>query len=169
MLNFTSYDSEGPDYPLPRAHPRVAWVVPVNMSKLGASLQAITETVPQATTLRLCHRFHDSPLSKLPQELLDQVINQVQQAARVDCSPGWYQDSVCWQGTCHPEDHYAVYGKEVEKLWREIFIDQQQHGIDEAKLKDKTRAEKAEMVSEWLTGNMDEDQHEGSFSLHYDA
>jgi hypothetical protein len=137
ILNFTSFDSDGPDYPLPRAHPRVAWVIPVDMSELGASLQAITETMPQATTLRLCHRFRDSPLSKLPQELLDQVLNHLQQAARVDCRTAWYQDSVCWQGTCLPEDHYTVYGEEVEKLWQKIFVDQQKGGTDQTTLKDK--------------------------------
>jgi hypothetical protein len=169
ILDHPSYDSDGPDYPLSRARPRVAWVVPVNMSKLGASLQAITETMPQVTALRLCHRFGDSPLSKLPQELLDYVIDHVQRAARANCRLGWYQDSICWQGTCLPEDHYTVYGEKVEKLWQKIFIDQQKHGIDQATLQDKTQTEKAAMVSERVGVHPNHQYTREDFDIHDDA
>jgi hypothetical protein len=64
MLNFTPFDSEEADYPLPRGRPRLAWAVPVNMSELGASLQVIVDTVPQTSTLRLCHCFGKGLLFK---------------------------------------------------------------------------------------------------------
>jgi hypothetical protein len=168
LLNFAPWEDEIP-YPLARGRPRVAWVIPVNMNELGASLQAITDTMPQVTTLRLCHRFRDGPLSRLPQELLEHIIDNAQRAARVDCLPQWYQDSVCWQGTCLPEDHYKVYGEEVKKLWQDIFVDGQHSGIDPATLKDKTEAEKVEMVSGWVSGNWHFRHSEETISLHMDA
>jgi hypothetical protein len=147
----------------------VAWIVPVSMSKLGASLQAIVDTMPQTTTLRLCHRFRDGPLSRLPQELLEHIIDDAQRAARKDCQSGWYQDAVCWQGTCLPEDHYNFYGEEVERLWQEIFVNQQHTWIDQATLKDKTEAEKSKMVSNWVSDDPKYHHSEGTFSLHLDA
>jgi hypothetical protein len=118
FLNFTPYDEDEPEYPLPRGRPRVAWVVPFDMCKLGTSLQALTDMAPQADTLRLCHKFRDGTLSKLPQDLLEQIIDEVQRTARAKRQPEWYQDSVCWQGTCLEEDHYNFYGEHVEKLWQ---------------------------------------------------
>jgi hypothetical protein len=58
MLNISPYkdDSNGPLPPLPRGRPRLGWMVPVNLSRLGASLQAIADTALQTQTLRLCHR-----------------------------------------------------------------------------------------------------------------
>jgi hypothetical protein len=168
MLNFPPFD-DSPDYPLPRGKPRVAWAIPVNMSELGASLQAIADTLPQATTLRLCHRFRDSPLSKLPQELLDQVIGNVQRATLVDRNLEWNQDSICWQGTCLPEDHYSVYGEHVEKLWQALFIDQEPRGIDQATLQNKSPAEKAEMVSEWMMGDVELYESTNGYDLHIEA
>jgi hypothetical protein len=169
MLNFSPFDDDGPDYPLPRGVPRVVWAIPVSMSELGASLQGIADTLPQATTLRLCHRFRDSPFSKLPQELLDYVIEDVQRAARVDRKLEWYQDSICWQGTCLPEDHYSVYGEHVEKLWQALFIDQKPRGIDQATLKDKSPAEKAEMVSDWIMSDPELYEMINGFDLHVEA
>jgi hypothetical protein len=169
MLNFSPFDEDPPDYPLPRGKPRVVWAIPVSMSELGAGLQRITDTLPQATTLRLCHRFRDSPLSKLPQELLGQVIENVQRATLVDPNIEWHQDSICWQGTCLPEDHYSVYGEHVEKLWQALFIDQKPRGIDRATLKDKLPAEKAEMVSNRIMGDPELYESEDGFSLHMDA
>jgi hypothetical protein len=169
LLNYTPWDSDGPEYPLPRGRPRVAWVVPVNMSELGAGLQAIIDTMPQVTTLRLCHRFRDGPLSRLPQELLEHIIDDAKRVAQVECRPGWYLDSVCWQGTCLPEDHYSSYGEHVEELWQDIFVNQQCSGIDEAALKDKTKTEKPEMVSDWVMGNSEYRNSEPTLSLHFDA
>jgi hypothetical protein len=171
ILNYSPFEDEdeGPDYPLPRGRPRLAWAIPVSMSELAASLQAITETMPQTTALRLCHRFRDSPLSKLPQEILDHVIDDVERAARVDLSPQWHQDSICWQGTCLPEDHYSWYGEHVERLWQKFFIDRKPRGINRATLRNKTSAEKAEMVYEWMMGDPELYESEDGYSLHIEA
>jgi hypothetical protein len=170
FLNFTPYDDDGPGWPLPRGRPRVAWVVPVDMCKLGAGLQAFTDTALQINTLRLCHRFHGGPLSKLPQELLEHIIDETQRMARLKYQSEWYQDSICWQGTCRPEDHFSVYGEHIEKLWQKIFIDKHYGETRETELDKKTNTEKIEMVFESVM--MDpETYHEWdeSYGLHIDA
>ncbi|KAH3945980.1 hypothetical protein HBH98_108880 [Parastagonospora nodorum] len=173
MLNFSPFDiddEDGPDYPFPRARPRLAWALPVNMNKLGASLQALTDSAPQTTTLRLCHKFRDGPLSKLPQELLEHIVDNIQGAARAKCLPGWYQDSICWQGTCRHEDHYKVYGEEVEKLWQKIFVDKA-YGktFEKTNLDNKTEAEKVDMVQDWVQSDPSIFDNEEGYCLHFDA
>ncbi|KAH3910369.1 hypothetical protein HBI56_076380 [Parastagonospora nodorum] len=173
MLNFSPFDiddEDGPDYPFPRARPRLAWALPVNMNKLGASLQALTDSAPQTTTLRLCHKFRDGPLSKLPQELLEHIVDNIQGAARAKCLPGWYQDSICWQGTCRHEDHYKVYGEEVEKLWQKIFVDKA-YGktFEKTNLDNKTEAEKVDMVQDWVQSDPSIFDNEEGHCLHFDA
>jgi hypothetical protein len=171
MINFSPYDSEGLHYPLPRGRPRLAWVAPVNMSELGASLEAIADTMPQTRTLRLCYRFRHSALSQLPQELLEQVIRKIQRAAQAECQPGWYQDSVCWQGTCLPEDHYSVYNKDVEKLWQKVSVNNLYGSVYEHQDKDKhsTEAEKVDIVQSWIWNNYKAYHDEHGWSLHFDA
>lgn len=170
LLNFSPYNEDSPDYPFPRARPRVAWALPVNMNKLGASLQALTDSSPQITTLRLCHKFRHGPLSKLPQELLEHIVDNVERAARAKCLPGWYHDSVCWQGTCRHEDHYNVYGEDVEKLWQKIFVDKAYgRTYEKNKTEDKTEAEKVEMVHDWVSSDPSIFDKEEGFCLHFDA
>jgi hypothetical protein len=171
MLNFTPFDSEESDYALPRQRPRLAWAVPVNMSELGASLQANADTMPQTTTLRLCHRFRNGSLSRLPQEILEQIINQVQSTVRVELQPKWSQDAACWQGTCLPEDHYSTYCEDVEKLWQKIFVDKHYGPTytrkdEEKDLKD---AEKVEMVHNWMKNVPWAHVREEGWSLHFEA
>ena len=169
MLNFSPYDSEGPDYPLPRGRPRLAWVIPVDMAKLGASLQAINDTMPQTTILRLCHRSRDGPLSRLPQELLEHIIDDVQRAERASNQPKWYQDSVCWQGTCLPEDHYSIYSENVEKLWQKMLTDKRYGPTNQPKPKHTTEAEKIEMVQGWMGNDPEAYESEEGWSLHFDS
>jgi hypothetical protein len=169
MLNFRPYDEDGPDYPLPRGRPRVAWVVPINMYNLGASLQALADTAPQTTTLRLCHRFRDGPLSRLPQELLEPIITEIQRVARAKFRPEWYQDSVCWQGTCLDEDHYSVYGDHVEELWQKIYIKKQYGKTWQKKVEGKADAEKAGMVQDWIRSDPRIFSDMDGYTLHVDA
>jgi hypothetical protein len=172
LLNFTPLDDEEPDFfQFPRGRPRLAWAIPISMSELGASLQAIANTEPQTTTLRLSHRFGDTSLSKLPQELLDQIIGHVENAARKDCLPTWYQDSVCWQGTCLREDHYTVHNELVQELWQKIFIDKHYgptctHGKQDSTVNEAT---KVEMVRDWMSCDTDAYEEEKGWSLHFDA
>jgi len=67
VLNFRPYDEKEIDHPLPHGQPKLIWAIPVDMSEVGTSLEAYLETLPQATALRLCHRFRDCSLSNLPQ------------------------------------------------------------------------------------------------------
>lgn len=170
VLNYTPYDSEGPEFPLPQGRPRLAWVLPVDMGELAARLQAILITVPQTTTLRLCHRFRGSALSRLPQELLEQIVDDIQQDAFADCRPGWYQDSVCWQGTCLPEDHYSVYNEDLEKLWRKIFIEKSYGPSYTNRVEGSTEEEKVSMVQGWIGCRPDiDDVQVKNLDLHYEA
>jgi hypothetical protein len=170
LLNYTPFEEEGPDYPFQRGRPMLAWAIPVNMNGLGASLQAIADTMPQTTTLRLAHRFRDGPLTKLPQELLEQIVSYVQDAAQDKFRPAWYQDSVCWQGTCLPEDHFGFYNDDVEKLWQEIFVNRS-HGpatrLKEGKV--RTEAKKLKMVQDWMSGDGMMYDKEEWWSLHFDG
>jgi hypothetical protein len=165
LLNFfNSYGhDEGSWGPIPRGPPRVAWVVPVNMSELGASLQAIIDTMPQTTTLRLCHRFRDGPLSKLPQELLEHIIDDTQRSAREDCHTEWYEDTGCWQGMCLPEDHYRSYGWDVEEMWQSLAHDLE---IDEVTRQATTEAEKLKMISNWASTDPELFHEDESFMLY---
>jgi hypothetical protein len=156
-------------YPLPRGRPRLAWVIPVDMAELGASLQAISNTMPQVNVLRLCHRFRDSPLSRLPQELLDQVIGDIQQSAKADCRSEWYQDSVCWQGTCLPEDHFSIYNEDLEKLWQRIFVEKAYGGTQDLKTEDVTKEKKVEMVHGWVCGDPVFSDIDAWLDRHYEA
>jgi hypothetical protein len=171
LLNYSPLDEEEPDFQFPRGRPRLAWAIPVSMSELGASLQAIADTEPQTTTLRLSHRFGDTSLCKLPQELLDQIVGHVENAARKECRPAWYQDSVCWQGTCLREDHYNVYDEVVEKLWQKIFVVKHYGPTYTRGKQDRTvnEAKKFEMVRSWMSNNPEIYAEEEGWSLHWDA
>lgn len=89
-----------------RGGQRLAWIIPVEMSKLGASIDAYSQVLPQVNTLRLCHRFRDCTLSKLPLEILDQVIEDLRRSKLEEVRLVWLQDFTCFQGLCRSEDHY---------------------------------------------------------------
>lgn len=91
---------------VPLAQPRLAWAVPVSMDKLGASIEALSNTMPQVLTLQLCHRFGKSPLSKLPQEIVELIADEVRRVARSAVAAKWYHNFMCFQNRCEPYDHY---------------------------------------------------------------
>lgn len=171
FLNYPPYDSEGPEEPLPRGVPRLAWAVPVDMGKLGATLQAVRDTTSEVTTLRLCHRFRDCTLSRLPQEILDQIIDSVRRVARAKLRPGWKQDFICFQGMCLPEEHYHIYNETTEKMWQKIFIQDNQirHYKPAKDPKNYSEDEKLEMLHDEAMSNWPHQDEEGGWALHVDA
>ncbi len=154
---------------LPQGVPRLAWAIPVDIAELGASLEAYEETLPQANALRICHRFRDCSLSKLPQEILEQIIDEVRQLARAKTLPKWRRDFTCFQGICLVEDHFEVYEKHVEDMWRwcvyilrfTVYPGNNGHK--------HTNEEKLEMVREWMQERPDLFVETCSCDLHREA
>ncbi|KAF2130769.1 hypothetical protein P153DRAFT_395197 [Dothidotthia symphoricarpi CBS 119687] len=164
ILNYRPYDDEGPDVPPQRAQPRLTWAIPVDMSKLGARLQAYSETMPQVTMLRLCHRFGNVALSNLPLELLERIVEALQQSVRADTWPAWRQDLRCFEGICLPEQHCEYYNEHVESMWQEIFA---ASSDEDAKSKeDYTNAQKVDMVTDSIAYDP---ESELVMKAHYDA
>ena len=128
LINYSpleDHEDDGDDEPkppLPRGIPQLTWAVPVNIVKLGTSLEAYANSLPQVTTMRLCHKFRDCHLSRLPQELLEKVIEDIQLLERANTRLRWRQEFRCFQGLCRHEDHYEFYGEHVEKTWQKIFV-----------------------------------------------
>lgn len=94
------------------------WATPVDISHLGASLEAYSKTLPQVITLRLCHRFGDCALSKLPQEILELIEDDFQKSEREPLTRLWHGDFLCFQGRCEEKGHYGAYGANVERFWQ---------------------------------------------------
>jgi hypothetical protein len=125
MCRFNWYfpGDDGPDFPLAQPLPQIEWTVPVDMARLGASLETYSRVEMSIKTLRLCHRFCQAPLSKLSQELLEHIIDQVHQADLQETLEDWNSSQAhkCFQGLCKPEDHYDPYGPHTEKVWQYLF------------------------------------------------
>lgn len=117
VLNWQPWDNDGPDLPLPLAQPRLMWAIPVDVSELGASIEAYADTIPQVTTLRLCHRFSNGSLSKLPQEIVEQVVDEIRRTAMEVTAPVWRREFMCFQNRCTPNDHFEAYDEVVESAW----------------------------------------------------
>ncbi|KAF2027553.1 hypothetical protein EK21DRAFT_91466 [Setomelanomma holmii] len=168
--NYVPCDSDGPEYPIPRGAPRLAWVIPVDIGKLGATLQAFTDTLPQVTTLRLCHRFRNCTLSQLPQEILDHVIDHVRRAMRTQIRPAWKQDFICFQGICPPEEHYTTYDDRIEKIWQKEIIEKNAIWFYKDVNPDSCSEEKkVKIVQETIESDWELHQEEYGWSLHDDA
>jgi hypothetical protein len=101
--------------------------------------------------------------------LLSPIITEIQRVARAKCRPEWYQDSVCWQGTCLGEDHYSVYGDHVEELWQKIYIKKQYGKTWEKEVEGKPDAEKAGMVQDWIRSDPRIFSDMDGYTLHVDA
>jgi hypothetical protein len=150
---------DGPGCPLAQPLPQIEWAVPVDMTRLGASLEAYSRLETSITTLRLCHRFCQAPLSKLPQELLEHIIDEAHQAEIQETLEDWVsnQERECFQGLCKPEDHYEPYGPHTERVWQSLF-----GARDDEAVRDPTtysEKEKVDMVVGFLSD---------SPTIHYD-
>jgi hypothetical protein len=113
-----------PQSPGPRAIPRLVWATPVDIVELGSSLEAYSDQLQANTTLRLCHRFGDGLLSKLPQEILDQIISVAHRMQKHKTRFKWKQHYLCFQGRCTGAHHFKPYGPLTEEAWHYLFVDE---------------------------------------------
>lgn len=165
-LNIRPYDQD--DHTLPHGLPQLVWAMPVNVSELGAHLEVYLQILPQITTLRLSHRFRDCALSKLPQEILEHIINDIQKIERAKVRPLWHQDFVCFQGLCQDEDHFNVYGEHVELLWQEYFTEGTCTSDYWSMVKSCPKEEKVQQVHSMVMGSVN-GTFELSLEMHYEA
>lgn len=114
-LTIYPFSYENDNFP-PRTLPRLAWTIPVDIVTLGTSLEAYLSLEKQVHTLVLTHRFRQSPLSRLPQEILERVIDELQQLERDRHHEHWSDEHACFQERCEPEKHYkpdSIYTKDL--------------------------------------------------------
>ena len=162
-INWPSSEWEFPDSFLDiRASPRLAWVAPVDVVELGASMEAYCKQLRQVHTLRLCHRFREGPLSQLPQEILDYIISHLHYMEKTAIQPKWKMSYACFQGTCTKEQHFPPHSEAWWEAWNAII------GDDELDPDDYSEEEKASMVEDWL---MDDANFclEWSWELHHEG
>jgi hypothetical protein len=107
---------------LPRPFPRLAWAIPVNITTLGANLEAYSNIDPQVRVLRLAHRFGSGPLSKMPQEIIEMIIDEAQQLERRRTRPVWNSEFLCFQGKCGPRYHYMSDEYDIAEESYEQFM-----------------------------------------------
>ncbi|KAF2808909.1 uncharacterized protein BDZ99DRAFT_571765 [Mytilinidion resinicola] len=87
----------------------ITWGMPVSIVTLGASLDRFAKLLPQLQTLRLCHRYgkgDDVHLTKLPNELLDMVINELCHVEALTTLPEWERELKCFEGNCTAMSHF---------------------------------------------------------------
>ncbi|KAI8934640.1 hypothetical protein NX059_008333 [Plenodomus lindquistii] len=140
-----------PELPDPKPRPQLKWVIPVGPVDLGASLQGYSAHLIQATALRLCHRFGDNPLSRLPQEVLDQIVTELHRMETTDCQSVWKRAFDCFQGNCVRRHHTLSCCSEDhdEELWHRLFGAGGVHSQDALDPADYTSEQKAEMLDEY--------------------
>lgn len=104
-------------YPSTRTSVALTWAVPVDILRLGPSLAAYNEAKPTILQLRLCHRFGNvTSLSKLPQEILDMIINMIVICHVPQIQSDWHFAKLCYDGKCLVFDHFD---EESLEEWRE--------------------------------------------------
>jgi hypothetical protein len=153
-------------FPTTRAFPQVKWAIPVDIAKLGASLEAYWRTLPQSTAVRLCHRYGSSALSQLPQEMLDNIINNLHNIETKQCSSKWDQHLRCFQGRCTRDQHVSAYDDSTEDLWLSVFAEGR--GLDEEDLdpRDYTPGQKVAMIEEYMDENGNEYWDDNVYETH---
>ncbi|KAF2114658.1 hypothetical protein BDV96DRAFT_102637 [Lophiotrema nucula] len=101
--------------------PTLTWAMPVDPTRLSASIEKYYELQPAANVIRLCHRFRPNHLlSRLPQEVLDNVLEFAHRGATESLLVWAQQSFKCFQGRCHSWGHFEPYGPETERLWSEL-------------------------------------------------
>jgi hypothetical protein len=140
-----------PPTPGLRPLPRFGWVTPINIVELDAILEVYLKQIEQNTTLRLCHRFGDGPLSKLPQEILDHIISERHESAKEMIRSKWNQNYRCFQGRCTPGQHLEPGESITEEIWQSRFVDNAySYGHSPRNAQDFTEEQKLEMVGRYL-------------------
>ena len=138
-----------------RPVPQLKWVIPVDIVELGASLEARLKQRSQVKTLRLCHRFREGALSKLPQEILDYIISQTHQLEKAEILPKWYKALRCFQGRCTRGQHVYENSLQPEYLFNTMFVECWGGGYEGPPLdpQDYTEEETRDMVEDEIDEN----------------
>jgi hypothetical protein len=95
----------------------LTWAIPVDVVKLGASLQAYHSLKPIISYFRLCNRFGQGPnvfLTRLPQELVDMVLEYIIIPTRRVEEVEWNKIKVCAESRCAQRDHFTA--EEIEEF-----------------------------------------------------
>lgn len=133
-----------------RPAPQLKWATPVDIVELGASLEAFLAQLSQILSLRLCHRYGDSSLSKVPQEILDHIISDIHHAYKDLIRPEWDRKLRCFQGRCNRQDH-VNFSQEIdyEELWEAIYVEGRYgSGVKPLWREDFTKEQVRKMVDE---------------------
>lgn len=111
-------DGPGPILGLAAPPARLEWAMPVDVAKLGATLEACASTQEQILTLRLCHRYGQfSSLSRIPQELLDRITGHILQWQTDQNQHKWAQAAKCFRGNCTLAEHLRLAGYSDDSDW----------------------------------------------------
>jgi hypothetical protein len=160
---------DGLGYPvLPSLPPRLMWAIPVSMSELGASIEAYSDTIPQADTLRLCHRFSNQSLSRLPQEIIEQIVNEIRRCTYDKIAPGWHRDLMCFQNRCSLESHFHGEDFDCSKLLSTFSKQRLPPGYKPG-ITELTDAEKTELFEGSEVDNPPFFVENNGFEFHFDA
>jgi len=89
----------------------------VRIDKLGAHLEAYTDTLPVITALRLCNRFGKGKncyISKLPTELINEIEHLILEPERERCLATWSKELKCWERECKAfDDHFTPEEQDI--------------------------------------------------------
>jgi len=154
--------------PIHRPVPRLTWAVPVNITTLAANLESYSNIDSKVSALRLAHRFGSGPLSSIPQEILEMIIDEAQQLERRRIRPKWDSDFLCFQGTCTWRQHPLPYEPDVEEMWLELFASVDRCEEERLNPDDYTDDEMMEMVENHPYENYEWD-HEQIDEAHLEA
>lgn len=99
----------------------LAWAMPVEITTLGAALEAYVELLPSLHTLRLCHRFGVRPdgteAIPLPAEVFEYIEGYLIENNRdisADKLKSWEAERDCAEGLCTVLEHYSK--EELEEM-----------------------------------------------------
>jgi hypothetical protein len=166
-MNDYPYDHDDMYYPKPPARPipRLDWAIPINITDLGASLEAYSYLEASIRMLRLCHRFRSGPLSTLPQEVLEQIIGEAHLSRKHQSLPAWKNLYACFQGQCTFAQYYPPDDPNTEREWLEYCADVSEwNGEASSNPADYTAEEKSEMLRAILR-----DDPEFQIQMHIDS
>lgn len=130
---------------------------------LGPSLNVFAGQELSIHQLRLCHRFGDCRLSRLPQEILNLIIDHAHSMAMEKAQARWRADYECFRGRCDIAKHITAFDPVTDDIWNEIF-EEDYH--DEGRALDRydfTPYERAEMVQKEC-----EEQYENASDFDFD-
>ena len=115
--------------PLPKEFYSSWATVPVKITELGASLEAYINTKKQIQALKTCCRFGKGPeahVTRLPNELIDMIVEELLESPRAECLALWGKDFKCFEEKCDVRDHYTseeVCRTCVLLQWRFLWTD----------------------------------------------